>query len=91
VNRWQIFFGSGELMPIEEIEGRFPNARRHVRGCVFVSYAGVDGPTLDALITRRLRSKYNHYAVFQYSSRSSGGVFYKDLVLLAIRAVQRSL
>jgi hypothetical protein len=84
MKQWWDFFGSGELMPLEQIERHYPNARRYVRGGVFVSHAGVDGPKIDALITKSLRSKYNPYAVFQYSAANPAKEHYKHLVLLAM-------
>jgi hypothetical protein len=82
--RWQEFFGTGELMPLEAIERRYPGARRHTRGCVFISHAGPDSPELSSLITDSIRSDHSHYAVFQYSSREAMKEDYKQLVLLAM-------
>jgi len=84
VKGWREFFGTGELMPLEEIERQFPNARRHVRSCLFISHAGPDVPIFSNAITEPLRSKYSHYAVFQYSSKETMKDVYKQLVLLAL-------
>jgi hypothetical protein len=84
MKRWQHFFGTGELLSLEAIERLYIHARRHARGCVFISHAGPDGPEIDTLITDSIRSDYSVYAVFQYSSVGPMKDHYKQLVLLAM-------
>lgn len=71
-------------MPVEEIEHEFPNARRHFRGCVFISHAGADTPIFDPVGKPLLLDvDLGPYGVFRYNSRG-GGKGYKSLVLLAL-------